>query len=207
MALTSSRLAAAVTRKARSRIGARFGRFAVAAGCALAANEIALVICLEVKVNAGTGAFFGWLAGSIVSYFMSRWAFASKGKPRLLKETIPFWIVSAMVMLVLILATKLGSHTADWLGLTGASRKLFVVGANLAANCLTFVARFVFFHYVLFAERGSAAAAVSDASGTPEETFVVAEAEFEEREFAEAEFAEAEFEERDESLRSRHQVP
>jgi putative flippase GtrA len=178
MALTSNRVTTAVRERARSHTGKRFGRFAVSAAAALSANEITLAICLQANLNAGTGAALGWLAGSIVSYVLSRWAFDSKGKPNLLKETLPFWIVSAMVFTVLFLSTKLGSHAAGWLGLTGGAKSLFVVGVNFLANCVTFLARFIFFHYVLFAVRGSAAAAVPAASGTPEEPFVRAEADF-----------------------------
>jgi len=196
MALTSNRVTTAVRQRARSHTGKRFGRFAISAVVALGANEITLAICLTANLNAGTGAALGWLAGSIVSYVMSRWAFDSRGKPNFLKETLPFWIVSAMVFTVLFLATKLGSHAAGWIGLVGAERSLFVVGVNLLANCVTFLARFIFFHYVLFAVRGSAAAAVPAASGTPEEPFVRAEADFPSDDSAESE-----------RLRSRHQVP
>ncbi len=176
MALTSNRLAEAVTRRARSRVGMRFGRFAVSAVAALGANEITVAVCLALNMNAGTAAGLGWLAGAIVSYLLARWAFGRKGKLNLLKETLPFWIISAMVFVALTLATKLGSHAAGWLGLHGIERIAFVVGVNFLANCVTFLARFVFFHYVLFADRGSAAAAVPAASGTPEEPFVRAEA-------------------------------
>jgi len=177
MALTSNRLAEAVTRRARSRVGMRFGRFAVSAVAALGANEITVAVCLALNMNAGTAAGLGWLAGAIVSYVLARWAFGRKGKLNLLKETLPFWIISAMVFVALTLATKLGSHAAGWLGLHGIERIAFVVAVNFLANCVTFLARFVFFHYVLFADRGSAAAAVPAASGTPEEPFVRAEAE------------------------------
>lgn len=179
MALTATRLTSAVTRRAKSRIGKRFGRFAVAAAAALTANEITVGVCVAAQVNAGTAAGLGWLSGSIVSYVLSRWAFGRRSKPSFLKETLPFWIVSAMVFVILTLATKLGSHIADWLSLPRHSleRVAFVVGVNFLANCVTFVGRFVFFHYVLFADRGSAVAALPDAAGTPEEPFVLAEAE------------------------------
>jgi putative flippase GtrA len=178
MALVSNRVTTAVRRRARSSLGKRFGRFAVSAIAALAANEITVAVCLALNMNAGTAAGLGWLAGAIVSYLLARWAFGRKGKPHLLKETLPFWVVSAMVFVVLTLATKLGSHAAGWMGLRGFERIVFVLGVNFLANCVTFVARFVLFHYVLFADRGSAAAAVPAASGTPEEPFVRAEAEF-----------------------------
>ena len=81
MALTSNRLTEAVTRKARSRVGVRFGRFAVSAVGALGANEITVAVCLLLNMNAGTAAGLGWLAGAIVSYVLARWAFGRKGKP------------------------------------------------------------------------------------------------------------------------------
>lgn len=207
MALVSNRLAEAVQRRARSKIGVRFGRFAISAVAALGANEVTVAVCLAVNMNAGTAAALGWLAGAIVSYVLARWAFGRKGKPHLLRETLPFWIVSAMVFVVLFLATKLGSHAAGWLNLRGTERVGFVVGVNFLANCITFLARFIFFHYVLFVDRGSAAAAVPAAFGTPEERFVRAE--------AEAEVPETGFDSDDlerlrslaASLRSRNQVP
>src|SRR5579859_6393913 len=116
MALTTSRITSAMTRRAKSRIGQRFGRFAVAAAAALTASEITVAVCILAQVNAGTAGGLGWLAGSIVSYVMSRWAFGRKSRPSFLKETLPFWVVSAMVFVILYLATKLGSHLADWLG-------------------------------------------------------------------------------------------
>ena len=175
MALTSNRLSDAVTRRARTKTGKRLGRFAVAAVAALATNEIVLAACLAAGVSAGWAAVAGWLGGVIVSYILSRWAFGRKARPNLLKETLPFWIVSAMVLVILTLATKLGSHAAGWLHLHHIAKIGFIVAVNLAANFLTFVGRFIFFHYVLFADRGSAAAAASAASGTPEEGFVLAE--------------------------------
>lgn len=210
MALTATRITSAVTRRAKSGIGQRFGRFAIAAAAALAANEIAVGVCIAGGMNAGTAGGLGWLAGSVVSYVLSRWAFGRKSRPSFLKETLPFWIVSAMVLVILTLATKLGSHMADWLSLPRHSlgRVAFVVGVNFLANCVTFVSRFVFFHYVLFADRGSAAAALPDAAGTPEEPYVLAEVSIE----AGAELDELDGVDEDEpddftARRSRHQVP
>src|SRR5271165_5123197 len=83
MALTSSRLGETITRKARTTLGIRFGRFAVVA--------------------------------------------------------------------ILWVATKFAYHAATWLGLSGVERVLFVDLVYGVANLGTFVLRFLFFHYVLFA--------------------------------------------------------
>src|SRR5579859_6540292 len=95
----------------------------------------------------------------MVSYVLSRWAWKRKGRPNLLRETLPFWVVSAMVVVILLLATKFGYHSAGWMRLSGAERVLYVDAVYGVANVGTFLLRFLFFHYVLFAGSAGAAAA------------------------------------------------
>jgi putative flippase GtrA len=172
MALTSNRLGETLTRKARSTLGIRFGRFAVAAIAAFATTEIVFTICAgPLALSATWATLLGWLAGALVSYILSRWAWKRKGRPNLLKETLPFWVVSAMVIVVLTLATKFGYHSATWIHLRGAERVLYLDAIYGVANLGTFVLRFLFFHYVLFAgsagRPGPAAAEEALASTDP----------------------------------------
>src|SRR5271170_535223 len=164
MAVTSNRLGETLTRKARSTLGIRFGRFAVAAIAAFATTEIVFTICAgPLALSATWATLLGWLAGALVSYILSRWAWKRKGRPNLLKETLPFWVVSAMVIVVLTLATKFGYHSATWMHLRGAERVLYLDAIYGVANLGTFVLRFLFFHYVLFAgSAGRPAPAVSE---------------------------------------------
>jgi len=151
MALVTNRLSDTLVHKARSKLGIRFGRFTIAAIAAFATTEVVLTIC----------------AGPLqltATYVLSRWAWKQKGRPSLLKETLPFWIVSAMVVAILTVATKFGYHAASWLGLHGAERVLFVDAVYGVANVGTFLLRFLFFHYVLFA-----ASVVQDPPGAAEE--------------------------------------
>jgi len=179
MALTSSRLGETLVRKARSTLGIRFGRFAVAAISAFATSEIVYVICASpLRLSSTKATLVGWFAGVVVSYVLSRWAWERKGRPSLLKETVPFCVVSAIVIVVLELADKyLGYHPATWWHLHGAERALYLALVYGVANLFTFLIRFVFFHYVLFAgspQRPTTAeeAVVSTDSGP--EPFVVA---------------------------------
>ena len=157
MAITSNRLGEALTRTVRSTLGIRFGRFAIAAICAFATSEIVYTICAGPLALSSTEAtLIGWFSGVVVSYVLSRWAWERKGRPNLLRETVPFCVVSAIVIVVLELADKyLGYHPAAWWHLHGAERALYLAAVYGAANLFTFLVRFVFFHYVLFA--GSAA--------------------------------------------------
>ena len=152
MALVSNRISDALTQKARSKLGIRFGRFTVAAIAAFATTEIVLTICAgPLALTATWASLISWFSGALVSYVLIRWAWKQKGRPSLLKEILPFWIVSAMVVAILTVATKFGYHAASWLGLSGAERVLFVDAVYAVANVGTFVLRFLFFHYVLFA--------------------------------------------------------
>jgi putative flippase GtrA len=172
MAITSNRLGETLTRKVRTTLGIRFGRFAVAAIAAFATTEVVLTICAgPLALTATWASIIAWFSGALVSYVLSRWAWKRKGRPNLLKETLPFWIVSAMVIVILTLATKFAYHSAGWMNLTGAERVLYVDLVYGVANIGTFLLRFLFFHYVLFAgspgRPGPAAAEEALASTDP----------------------------------------
>jgi putative flippase GtrA len=156
MALAQNRLVAGMWGRLRSKVGVRFTRFVGVAVASLGATEIALTICNGVLEMTSTwAAIISWFCGAVVSYVLSRWAWERKGKPDLLRETVPFWIISAVVLVLLTLANKLGYRSASWMGLGphGVQHVLWVDFVWLVANFVTFVTRFVIFHYVLFTDR------------------------------------------------------
>ena len=162
MALAQNRLITPLWQKLRTKVGVRFTRFAGVAIASLGTSEIALTICNGVfHMTATPAAIIAWFSGAVVSYVLSRWAWERKGKPDVLRETVPFWVISALVIVILTLATKFGYHMASWLGLTGIKHVLFVDFVYLIANFVTFLLRFVIFHYVLFAEPTTAARAAA----------------------------------------------
>jgi putative flippase GtrA len=150
--------------KLRTKVGVRFTRFVIVAAASLCATEIALTLCDGVfNMTATVAALVSWFAGAVVSYVLSRWAWERKGKPDVLRETIPFWVISAMVIVILTLAAKFGYWSASWMHLPphGIKHVLWVDFVWLVANFCTFLVRFVIFHYVLFAERTTAARAAA----------------------------------------------
>lgn len=142
-------------RKLRTGGGRRLVRFAPAAVLALCASQLTYFILQIAHVTAGIDGAAGWLAGAAVSYVVSRWAWERRGRPDLLKETLPFWAIALCVGAVLTVTSKLAHYEARVLGLHGAKEIAFAQGLYLAANCVTFVIRFLIFHYLLFADRGS----------------------------------------------------
>ena len=158
MALGSNRLTTRLWHKARSVLGIRFGRFALAAVAAFVTSEVMLTICAgPLGLTSTWASLLSWFSGALVSYLLSRWAWERRGRPNVLRETLPFWVISAMAVAILTVATKFGYHAAAWMHLRGAERVLFVDAVYAVANVGTFLLRFLFFHYVLFA--GSAGTA------------------------------------------------
>lgn len=141
----------------RSNVVKRFVRFAPAAAFAVAATQITYIICIgPANLTAGISGALGWFAGAAVSYVISRWAWERKGRPSVLKETIPFAVVSICAGVILTLASKTGSAVAASMGLHHGVGKVIVADAfYFAANCLTFALRFLIFHFVLFRDRSA----------------------------------------------------
>ena len=159
MALAQNRL----VMKLRTKVGVRFTRFVGVAAASLATSEILLAVCDSgLHMTSTPAALVATFGGAAVSYVLSRWAWERKGKPDVLRETVPFWVISAMVWVILTLATKFGYHLASWMGLEHGVKRAAVVGlVYLAANVVTFILRFMIFHYVLFADRTTAARAAA----------------------------------------------
>jgi putative flippase GtrA len=145
-----------VKNRLQTTLGKRFSRFLLVAAAAVVASQLTLTICLgPVGLTAGKSAVAAWVAGAAVSYVLSRWAWERKGRPNLLKETLPFWIVAIGTAVVLTLTAKWANRQAISMGLNDAQQVLFVDICYFLANCVTFLTRFLIFHYVLFKDRGA----------------------------------------------------
>jgi hypothetical protein len=63
---------------------------------------------------------------------------------------LPFWVVSITVWIILGLTSHYASVWAHSMGYTHLLKHVVVQGAYFLMNCVTFVLRFLIFHYVLF---------------------------------------------------------
>jgi putative flippase GtrA len=135
-------------------------RFVPVALAALVSSQITLAVLVGVVgMSAGTSAFIASVVGAGVSYVLSRWAWERKGRPDLLRETLPFWVVSVAAWIFLSFVSHEASLWSKHMGHSHWERTAVVMGAYFIANCITFAARFAIFHYVLFANRGDKAKA------------------------------------------------
>jgi putative flippase GtrA len=145
---------APIERKLRTEAGRRFLRFVPAALAAVVTSQIVLAILTgPVALGAFTSGVIASMSAALVSYLMSRWAWERKGRPDLLRETLPFWAVSIAVWIVLGETTHVATAWAQSMGYTHLTKHVVVQGAYLLMNCVTFVLRFLIFHYLLFADR------------------------------------------------------
>jgi putative flippase GtrA len=162
-------LPASIRRRLETEAGKRFGRFVPVAIAALASSQITLAILAgPVDMTAGKAALIASIVGALVSYLLSRWAWESKGKPDLLRETVPFWLVSFGVWGVLSLTSHYAGAFAKHEHMHHLQKIAIVNGAYLAANCVTFVTRFLIFHYVLFKNQRKAPATVGYGGSAPQ---------------------------------------
>jgi len=156
MTFGSSRIITAVKSRLQTTVGKRFSRFLLVATGAVITSQLTLTICLgPVGLTAGKSAVAAWFTGAAVSYVLSRWAWERKGRPNLLKETLPFGVVAIGTAIVLTLTAKWANQQALSMGLNDLQQVAFVDAAYFLANCVTFLTRFLIFHYVLFKDRGS----------------------------------------------------
>ncbi len=168
-------LPGSIRRRLRTNTGNRFMRFVPVSLAAVVTSQLTLAILVGItRLSAGTSAVIASMAGAAVSYVLSRWAWERKGKPHVLKETLPFWAVSVGAWIVLGVVSHYASVWAVSMGLGHWQRVAVVNAAYLLANCVTFVTRFAIFHYVLFADRGSMG---SPGGGSEAAAFMAAEGE------------------------------
>jgi putative flippase GtrA len=152
-------------RKLRSETGQRFVRFVLVAAAGVVTSQIVLgILTGPVYLSAGISGVIASMTAALVSYVLSRWAWERTGKPDLLRETVPFWLISMSVWAILGLTSHFASVWAHSEGYTHLKRHLVVQGAYFLMNCLTFFARFLLFHYVLFADKSAASGRLAEAS-------------------------------------------
>jgi putative flippase GtrA len=151
--------------KLRTEAGIRFTRFILVALTAVVTSQVVLgLLTGPVNWSAGASGVIASMVAALVSYVLSRWAWERKGRPDLLRETLPFWAVSVAVWVILGLTSHYASVWAHSMGYTHFKKHLVVQGAYLLMNCVTFVGRFLIFHYVLFANKDKATGAARPAS-------------------------------------------
>jgi len=138
----------ALSQRRRAQI-ARLARYAATSGVAFGVSETTLLILYgNDLVNATVAAVIANLAGTVPSYFMSRyWIWKDSARTRVGRQVVLYWTTSVVCMTLTSLATGAIASLAP----AGHRFHLAVVAVGFPAVTLVFwLAKFVLYQRVIF---------------------------------------------------------
>jgi putative flippase GtrA len=143
-----------LSRARTSRLGVRFGRYTLGSVVAVVTSEIAFVACYGTGLLGTTASSaVAFVAGAIPNYVLNRtWAWGRRGPVRVGREVVLYAVVSVVSFGASALATGWASHWAPKVTGSHALRTALVAAAYLATYGVLFVAKFVVYQFVIFAE-------------------------------------------------------
>ena len=151
----------------KTRFGKHFSRFAGVALLSLITTQVVLAVAYQIVGTGGTATAIGWAAGVAVSYLLSRRAWDRRGRPQWIRETLPFALISVGTLVIFTATGHFASVYAKSHAFGPLWATLMVNGCVFAANVVTFLVRFVLFHYVLFATRPTSTGPVAESIPDP----------------------------------------
>jgi putative flippase GtrA len=143
-----------VVRRVRtSRRAVRVTRYALGSVVALAASEIAFVLCYTTGVVGTTAAsVIAFVAGAIPNYVLNRtWAWQRRGRVHVGREVFGYAVVSLISLATAAASTGWVNHAAPSITTSHLQRTALVAGTYMATYGVLFVLKFVAFELVIFA--------------------------------------------------------
>jgi putative flippase GtrA len=135
----------------------RFIRYSMVSAVAIVISQVTILICAWVFGLSGIAAnTIGALTSTPASYELNRkWAWGKHGKSHLWREVVPFWALTLVGFLASTGMVELADNMAKSHGITGLLRALLIMGASLFAYGVVWIAKFMLFNRVIFADRPS----------------------------------------------------
>ncbi|SDR32678.1 GtrA family protein [Thermostaphylospora chromogena] len=150
-----------------------FTRYAIGSVVAGVISEATLLLVYGLGLlGAQAASVLAWACGAVVNYVLNRrWAWGRRGRPKPLRELLPYWLTSVASLGITTWATGQADRLGARLFEAEGPRVAFVGAAFLAVYGLLFIAKFCFFHYFVFADtpRRSAPAPAEAAEADAEE--------------------------------------
>ncbi|HUS62154.1 MAG TPA: GtrA family protein [Acidimicrobiales bacterium] len=156
----NTRLASALD-LARSTRGQTAIRYSVVSGISIAITAtVIFVLSFFFHWTDRTAAIGGAVAAGVPSYYLNRrWVWGRSGRSRLWREVVPFWVIAFVGLAFSTWAADFAGSLGDDLTDRRVLRSLVVVGGSLAAYAALWVAKFIVFNKILFADHGDDRAA------------------------------------------------
>jgi putative flippase GtrA len=92
---------------------------------------------------------FSNLVATVPSYYLSRsWVWKKGGRSHLMKEIVPFWVMSGLGLVVSIFGAALARHIGEANGFTHLQQTVLVEVANLTSFGVFWVLKFLVFNRI-----------------------------------------------------------
>lgn len=136
----------------RSTIARIFTRYLIGSAVSAVVTEITLLTLYGLGLLGPKGSSVAaWVSGALVNYVLNRWAWGVRGRPRPLREIVPYWLTAVAGMLISTWATGVADRLGTELFGAGGLRVAFVGAVFLGVYGVLFVGKFCLFHYFVFA--------------------------------------------------------
>src|SRR5918999_3990489 len=146
-------------------IGRVFSRYTIGSVIAAVVSETTLLLAYGLSLLGPRAASVAaWMTGAGVNYVLNRrWAWGRRGRAHPVREPLPYWAIAVASMVLSAWGARVAGQVGDRLFDTHRSQVVFVGAAFLGVYGLLFIAKFLVFHFVLFAERTATAEAGDEA--------------------------------------------
>jgi putative flippase GtrA len=141
-----------------SRTGGRATRSLVGSIIATICSEIVFAAAYGTSLLGTTGSSAAaFIAGAIPNYFLNRsWAWQRHGRVRVWREVVLYVVVSLISFGAAAVATAWAGHAADHVTSDHLVKTALVSAAYLATYAVLFVAKFLAYELVIFADPAAA---------------------------------------------------
>ena len=137
-----------------------FLRYGAGSLVAMVSSELVLVAAYNLGAGPQSAAILAWAAGAVPNYVLNRrWAWKADSRDTAradrVRELLLYWLITLGTAALAVLATTV---TDAWIKNTVTSRgeqSVLLAAAYLVAYGIVFVAKFVLFDRVVFADRRS----------------------------------------------------
>jgi putative flippase GtrA len=138
----------------RTPFSAKMTKYALSSGIAFGLSEFAFAFCYFLGLGTVGCSVIAFFAAAIPNWIMNRrWAWQQKGRPPA-KQTIAYVIVSAIVLVVTSVATKLTNYWVkhDHVINHHGVRILIVTGSFTVVTVILFFAKFAVYEFLIFSD-------------------------------------------------------
>jgi putative flippase GtrA len=141
---------AVLLNRVRADSGRRAMRYSAVSVVSVAVTQIAILVFHGLLGWSATASNFGAVSvASVPAYLLNRaWVWGKRGDHHLTREVLPFW---GMALIGLAFSTLLVAVVDDW-----SDSSLAVMGANIVAFGVLWVAKFLILDQLLFGTRAPA---------------------------------------------------